>query len=127
MAALLEFGGQGFAVPNRHQTDVLQAMQGPPFGPWNPPLQTQLCRSLDPLKLDEFAAQAKQTEREGPAVPSKYVFAGQSVHVLAKLAPSAVEYLPDSQETHVLSDVAVTAKEYLPATHAVQVCASSFE
>jgi hypothetical protein len=55
------------------------------------------------------------------------VFAGQSVHVLAELAASAVEYLPDSQATHVLSDVAVTAREYLPATHAVQVCASSFE
>ena len=67
----IELGGQGFAIPLRHQTDVLQAAQFPPFAPAQPPLHTQACNSLDPWKELEFAGQDRQT--------------------LAKLAPTVVE------------------------------------
>jgi hypothetical protein len=49
------------------------------------------------------------------------------MHVELRLAPTVLEYLPDSQETHALSPVAVTVLEYLPAGQAVHVCASSYE
>lgn len=115
------------ARPNRHHTDVLQGVQGPPFGPWNPGLQIQLSRSLDPLKLDEFAGQGRQFARVCIPTPVEYVPDGQSRQVELTLAATVVEYLPDSQAMQVSAVVAVYVPEYVPAEHAVQTCASSSE
>lgn len=46
---------------------------------------------------------------------------------MLELAPTVLEYLPDSQATHVSTEVAVTKVEYFPAGHSVQVCESSGE
>ncbi len=88
-------------------------VHAPPFGRYNPALQTQFVMDVDP-RADE-APVGHAVHALAPAVTA-YAPAGHKTHTVELLAPAVPEYAPAGHATHAAEEFAAVSDEYVPAT-----------